>query len=172
VLNTRHNKPQITLDDENTSTKPLEESERNQESSSHVQLESFRIFPDWQSSFFWRAPVPNRLPHRPYNVEQDEIESLFPSLASFFSEWRNVYETALEDRKCHLRSGVTIFPDISMHVASKLEGFLMACWLVLQPNVETVEYWPSEKKYKVDKNTMEKELLTFLTSSAALLSSM
>jgi hypothetical protein len=56
-------------------------------------------------------------------------------------------------------------------VAWATEGFLMACWLVLQDNVAEVKYDPliGPTGYHLLKGQLEEELVRFLTDMEALL---
>jgi hypothetical protein len=99
------------------------------------------------------------------------IEGRYPNLATFYFEWRDIYETSFERQECHLGVNAPTFPQVEELVSWATEGFLMACWLALQDNVTEVEYGPRDTKYYcLDKGRLEQELLRFLTDMEALLS--
>lgn len=54
-----------------------------------------------------------------------------------------------------------MFPDPDTQVSWEVAGFLIASWLVLQDNVDSVEYYPSEG-YIIRKETLEEVTKQFL----------
>jgi len=129
----------------------------------------YRIFPDWQTSFLWHDPEWLKDPGDDCEVEDETIESLYPALAPFFFAWREVHETEFEKQECHLGGDAEVFPDVRARVAWETEGFLMSCWLARQNEVESVEYSPDSKTYRVEKDTMCLELQKFLGDMESLL---
>ena len=100
----------------------------------------YRLFPDWQTSYLWyddQGPLPS--PGQSH-VDANVIERRYPLLDPFYFEWREIYESAFEQQKCHLGSGKEVFAEVHERVAWETEGFLIACWLALQDDVEEVEY--------------------------------
>lgn len=129
----------------------------------------YRIFPDWGTSFFWKDP--NFADTEPGDsaVEDEVIESRYPTLAPCFTAWREIYEDAFEEQECNLGSGKEVFPNVELRVAWYTEGFLMACWLVLQPGVDSVEFASVGKTYRLDKASVGEKLKEFLDETDALL---
>ena len=78
------------------------------------------------------------------DVDRDVIESRYPHLATFYFEWRDIYETSFERQECHCGVRAPPFPQVEELVSWATEGFLMACWLALQDNVTEVEYEPMD----------------------------
>ncbi|CAI4213077.1 unnamed protein product [Parascedosporium putredinis] len=102
-------------------------------------------------------------------VEDEVIESRYPTLAPCFTAWREIYEDAFEEQECNLGSGKEVFPNVELRVAWYTEGFLMACWLVLQPGVDSVEFASVGKTYRLDKASVGEKLKEFLDETDALL---
>jgi hypothetical protein len=106
------------------------------------------------------------------HVDRDVIEDRYPRLAKLYFEWRDMllYEISFERRECYLGNGGDAFPHVEELVTWATEGFLMACWLALQDNVEEVKYGPETTEYYLRKGQLEEELVRFLTDMEALLS--
>ena len=150
------------------------QSPRTQSSPRH----HYRLFPDWQTSFFWRdtskKEVNNAAATADDEDEDDEfespeiddqvIEARYPTLWPYYETWRQTYETAFEKQGCHLGSGAEVFPDVVERIAWDVEGLLMASWLALREDVAGVEYFPREKKFHLEKGGLEEELPGFLGS--------
>jgi hypothetical protein len=102
-------------------------------------------------------------------VEDKTIESLYPALAPFFFAWRDVYETEFKRQECDLGGYAEVFPSVCARVAWETEGFFMSCWLARQNEVESVEYSPDSKTYRVEKDKMGLELQKFLSDMESLL---
>ena len=122
----------------------------------------YRIFPDWQTPFFWKDARFFKNGKEDSSIEDEEIEALYPQFAPVFFDWRQFYEAAFEEQELHLESKNEVFPELGDRVAWGVEGFLMAAWLVLQPDVETVEYSPGGKSYLLRKENVDAELNSFL----------
>jgi len=129
----------------------------------------YRIFPDSHTSFIWYDPDPEWLKDHDCTVEEETVESRYPALAPFFFAWRDVYETEFERQECHLGSHAEVFPDVRARVAWETEGIFMSCWLALQNEVESVEYSPRPKSYRIEKDTIGLELQKFLGDMESLL---
>jgi hypothetical protein len=129
---------------------------------------SYRLFPDWHTSYLWYEDWTFDTIH----VDEDVIEDRYPRLAKFYFEWRDIYEASFERQECDLGSHADAFPHVEELVAWATEGFLMACWLALQDNVKEVKYDPGTgpTKYYLLKGQLEDELMRFLTDMEALLS--
>lgn len=128
----------------------------------------YRLFPDWQTSYLWydsRAPLSS--PDEPH-VDEDVIEGRYPTLAPFYFEWQDIFNTAFERQECHLGSGKPVFSESHQRVAWETEGFLIACFLALQDDVEEVEYQASGT-YRVERMTLEGEWGRFLSDMETLL---
>ena len=134
-----------------------------------VQKHHYRIFPDLGTSFFWKNPKFPVGPPGSSNIDDEDIESRYPSLAPYFFAWRALYEDAFYEQEIHLGSKAEVIPDVAVRVAWLIEGFLMACWLALQRDVGSTEFLPGDKAYTVEKATVNKELNKFLESMDALL---
>ena len=80
-------------------------------------------------------------------------------LATYYFDWQELYESAFEDQRCHLGQKAEVFPDAHERAAWKVEGFLIACWLALREDVETIEYKPEGKAYLLGKNVRTDEML-------------
>ncbi|KAN0074279.1 hypothetical protein V8E54_008216 [Elaphomyces granulatus] len=127
---------------------------------------SYRIFPSYCTTYLWYKDWTfNTLV-----VDEEVIEGRYPNLATFYFEWRDIYETSFERQECHLGVKAPTFPQVEELVSWATEGFLMACWLALQDNVTEVEYGPRDTKYCLEKGRLDQELLRFLTDMEALLS--
>ena len=121
----------------------------------------FRLFADWGTTFLWHN---TKLPHPPgeYPVDDEEIESWFPTLEPSYFAWVDTYNEAFETQECHLGQGHVVFPDVSDEIAWETEGFLLACRLVLQDGVESVQYEVDFQEYQITKRSMAIEFLEFL----------
>jgi hypothetical protein len=124
-------------------------------------LYHYRLFPDWQTSYLWYDLTKHTDLDDPY-IDMDDIEERYPSLAPYYEAWQQVYETQFEKAECHLGSSAEVFSDLDDRIAWDVEGFFLACWLVLRDDVQSVEYMPRSKKYRIEKGTIEKVLLAFL----------
>jgi hypothetical protein len=96
------------------------------------------------------------------HIDLDTIEKWYPLLAPYYEAWQQVYEKQFETAGCHLGSGAEVFSDPDDRVAWGVEGFFIAYWLVLQSDVQSVEYMPQSKKYNIQKGKIGKVLLEFL----------
>jgi hypothetical protein len=131
-------------------------------------LYHYRIFPDWQTSFFWKNPKYLVGTGEVSEVDEDVVEEMYPQLAPFFFSWRDVFDEAFEKQELHLGVKAEVFPDLGERVTWCIEGFLMASWLVLQQQVASVEYSPEEKAYMLDKMYVNDELQAYLDEMDAL----
>lgn len=84
----------------------------------------------------WRAYPDCALP--PFDDEN--ILARHPALGSFYREWADEYKMATLDQDCSGELGLPVFPVRQQRVAWEVAGHLMACWLLLQPGVESVRY--------------------------------
>ncbi|KAF2127572.1 hypothetical protein P153DRAFT_387314 [Dothidotthia symphoricarpi CBS 119687] len=128
----------------------------------------YRLFPDWQTSYLWYDSSQNTMPDDDEgpDVDLDVIKERYPSLSPYYETWRQVYETEFEKQECHLGSSAEVFPDRDDRIVWDVEGFLLACWLVLRPEVRSVEYAPRSATYVVEKNNINNVALTFLQDLA------
>lgn len=104
-----------------------------------------------------------------FHVDEDVIESRYPTIGDFYFSWRGAYETAFEEQECHLGSTAEVFPDPRVRVAWEVEGLLLACWLAFQDDVEGVEYMPGKTAYQVEKGETVAVLCQFLRETGTLL---
>ncbi|KAH8705685.1 hypothetical protein BGW36DRAFT_403213 [Talaromyces proteolyticus] len=120
----------------------------------------YQLSPYWQSSIL----VQNNSGKHTLATEEgfgaSVIEQRYPILAPLYHAWVDNYNFAVKQRGEHLFKGVDVFSDIYERVAWEIEGFLMACWLGLQDNVEAVEYCPYDM-YRIENGAVE--LYRFLT---------
>lgn len=72
-------------------------------------------------------------------------------LKRFYFAWQEAFESLFEQQACHLGSQSEVFPNRLERLVCELEGFLIACWLALQDDVEGVEYQPGLTAYQVEK---------------------
>lgn len=106
---------------------------------------TYRLFPDWQTSYLWYGDsYPPAIEDGYWQVEGQEISSRYPMLAPYYFAWQGLYELAFVEQCCHLGQGPEVFPDARERAAWKVEGALMAAWLALGENVGMVEYKPGE----------------------------
>lgn len=138
----------------------------------------YRLFPDWQTSFLWSDDTSKKAAANGHfetgeeeededddespEVDDDVIEARFPRLWAYYDVWRQTYETAFKGQGCHLVTGAEAFPNAADRIAWDAEGMLMACWLALREDVESVEYLPRANQYRVEKASIEKQLPQFL----------
>lgn len=123
---------------------------------------SYRLFPDWQTSFLWYGiSYPPAVADGYWQAEKEDISSRYPMLATYYFDWQELYESALENQRCHLGQRAEVFPDAHERAAWKVEGFLIACWLALGEDVGTVEYKPGAggKAYLLGENVGTDEML-------------
>ena len=124
----------------------------------------FILWADWGTNFLWHN---TELPHSPgecdYIVHDEEIECWFPTLQSSYFKWVTTYNEAFEKQELDLGHSDVLFPDVSDEIAWETEGFLLACRLVLQDSVESVQYeLDSTHKYQITKLSMVIEFREFL----------
>ena len=145
----------ITFQAENQ--EPLDEGENSDYSR---QPYHYQLFPDWKSSsYLWYNPDADN--HGDPMVNDNTVDARYPKLAPFYWAWRGIYEKAYEIQGLHLGYEGDVFPDPNAQVSWEVAGFLIASWLVLQDNVESVEYYPSEG-YIIRKETLEEVTKQFL----------
>lgn len=111
----------------------------------------YQLFPDWKSSYLWYNPDADNYHGDPI-VDGYTLDARYP--APFYWAWRGIYEEAFEMQGLHLGYEGDVFPDPDAQVSWEVAGILIASWLVLQDNVESVEYYPSEG-YIIRKETLE-----------------
>jgi len=141
---------------------------RNNESLSEFH---YRVFPDWQTSFFWNDPDYFRNSEDDPTVNDKDIGNRYPTLAPFFFAWRNMYEAEFEKQEIHLGVDAEVFSNPEVRVAWCVEGFLMASWLALQNNVKSVQYMPDTKAYVLKEGNIDEQLQLMITDMNALLKS-
>lgn len=74
----------------------------------------------------------------------------------------DVYESAFESQKLHEGNGHKPVSDISERRAWEEQGFQLACWLVLQDQVDEVANETLEQKEYVLKDNLEMVFWDFL----------
>lgn len=85
-------------------------------------------------------------------MDDEDIESRYPSFYPSFETWREVYFKAFEAQECHLGSDLPVFPDVRVQVGWLVEGLLLGCWLALQEDVKSVSYRPGSIEYQLVKD--------------------
>ncbi|VUC31288.1 unnamed protein product [Clonostachys rosea] len=123
----------------------------------------YRIFPDWQTSYFWKHPKHLKDPDEDTDVEDEDIEKWYPGLAPFFFDWRELYEDYFVGQEIDLGAPNEVFKSTDGRVAWTVEGFLMCCWLTLQPAVSSVEYLPEDKTYILVKASLSEKASEFFS---------
>ena len=124
---------------------------------------SYRLFPDWQTSYLWydvssqHAALDGQV-----HVDEDDISDRYPALEPYYFAWQEIYESAFEKQGCHLGAQAEVFLDLHERLVWKVEGFLIASWLVLMEDVEKVEYQPTEKAYLLKKDGVRAVFESFL----------
>jgi hypothetical protein len=123
----------------------------------------YKILPDWQTSFLWYDKTWPHNPKDSFQVDFDAIEARYPGIYHFYAEWQETYETEFERSGCHLGGKGPIFEEKQKGDAWLVEGFLMACWLAFQKDVDRVRYEPQSVGYDINVENMEEVLGTFLS---------
>lgn len=127
----------------------------------------YRLIPDYEmSSLFYDI----NWPHNPFDefvVDWPEIEERYPALLPFHTEWMRGYDESLTKREFD----EWVSSDMASRVAFDVGGILIACWLVLQNDVEYVRYHYPTKHYVIIKNNVEEKLREFLIEVNDLLKS-
>ena len=97
------------------------------------------------------------------HVDEDIIKDRYPALEPFYMEWRDLHEQ-YEDEYDKKRPGSRphVFPNEEARIAWETQGFLIACWLVLQEGINGVDYSPNVTWYKIRKDNMKAEMERFL----------
>jgi hypothetical protein len=75
---------------------------------------------------------------RSAEVSFEEIESRYPAIYPRYAAWACKPDISLEEHNFQLGEPIQRSADDHV-IAWELEGFLMACWLVLQPDVAVVD---------------------------------
>jgi hypothetical protein len=116
---------------------------------------SYTFLADWCTSFLWYKDYFDG-PH----VDGDVIEDRYPRLAEVYFEWVEIHENAFVLQELHLGREAELFPEKDDYLAWYTEGFLLACWLALQDDVQEVDY----NGYHLRKGRLEEELVQFLVN--------
>ncbi|KAJ9150833.1 hypothetical protein NKR23_g3392 [Pleurostoma richardsiae] len=107
----------------------------------HKTRYKYRMFPDWGAGFIWYDPSWPGNPEGEFEVDEDDLENRYPAVwLESYRGWKAKYEQAFEEQKCDQGSDQDPFPDAGRRKAWVVEGMLLACWLSLQPDAESVEY--------------------------------
>ncbi|WEW54581.1 hypothetical protein PRK78_000001 [Emydomyces testavorans] len=131
----------------------------------------YRLLPDWQTSYLWYdVSAPLYGPDHRAEVDPAMINKKYPKLAPFFWRWRDAHEAAFEQQGCDHGLAVEPFPNSEDKVAWEVAGFLIACWLVLHEDVESVSYVLTYKtQYHITRKNMDETLQLFFEDQNALL---
>lgn len=92
------------------------------------------------------------------HVDEDIIQARYPALWPYYNAWVQEYNDNFKQNELDLGSHTEVFEDVETETAWHVEGLLMACWLVLQEDVGSVEYSPHSAEYLLKKATIETEL--------------
>ncbi|KAI1110332.1 hypothetical protein F5Y14DRAFT_429476 [Nemania sp. NC0429] len=123
----------------------------------------YRLFPDWGAGFLWYDTAWHGNPEDEYPVDEDDILARYGNAWSDAYEiWVDQYTEAFSKQECDLGSGEHPFPDMTERRAWVLDGMMLATWLCLQPDVESVEYSPGGEKILFEKQGLETGLRSFL----------
>jgi hypothetical protein len=123
----------------------------------------YQLFPDWHTSYLWYDQMWPSNPRDETHVDEDIIKDRYPALEPFYMEWRDLHEQ-YEDEHDKKRPGGRphVFPNEEARIAWETQGFLIACWLVLQEGINGVDYSPNVTWYKIRKDNMKAEMERFL----------
>src|SRR5438034_6089778 len=105
----------------------------------------YMILPEIYTSSFWSRSRP----HDPM-IDAEEIDCLYPILKPFFCDWGDLFQSSFERLMRSLDFDAEVFETVQEDVAFKTEGMLIACWLVLQSDVEDVKY-VGDTDYLIDR---------------------
>lgn len=101
----------------------------------------YYIWPDYNTSFVWYEQGWWRNPEGRDNVQRNELlERYSEQWCTALEGWVDRYTQAFELHECYLGGGGEPFPDPEERAEWALEGMLLACWLVLQPDVDAVDF--------------------------------
>ncbi|KAI1101407.1 hypothetical protein F4804DRAFT_347725 [Jackrogersella minutella] len=128
----------------------------------------YRILPDWLTTFFWKD-LKYFEEKSDSMIEDTHLTAFCPILAKSFLFWKSAYDDEYEELEMYQRNDHEVFPDLERRVDWCVEGFLMACWLVLQSDVDTVEYYPFAKAYELTQDNLDQKIQEFLDDIQAAL---
>ena len=125
----------------------------------------YRIFLDWGTGFVWYDSSWPGNPDGEFEVDEDDLKKRHSAkwLQSYHS-WKSKYEQAFEEQKCDKDSGQDPFPDDARRKTWLLQGMMLACWLSLQGDVESVEYQVTDVSFCVQKDSIGITLKSFIQS--------
>ncbi|KAI1979815.1 hypothetical protein LOZ51_003717 [Ophidiomyces ophidiicola] len=129
----------------------------------------YRLLPEWRTSFLWYDPLWPQNPPGETHVDEDVITARYPDLAASYFTWKDAFEESFEQQRCHLGSGSEPFADDLQRVAWEVGGFLIACWLACQDDVDGVTYLVSAGTYEIGKADVELVLQRFLVDMNGLI---
>ena len=123
----------------------------------------YRIFPDFGTGFLWYDIKWSGNPVDVYQVDHDELPERYGnSWYTTYELWVEKYTRAFEEQEVHLGSDKHPFPDMEERKAWVLEGLLLATWLCLQSDTESVAYSPDDKKVILQRDSIGTTLRLFL----------
>ncbi|KAI0967906.1 hypothetical protein F4678DRAFT_444888 [Xylaria arbuscula] len=123
----------------------------------------YRLFPDYGTGFLWYDTTWHGTPEGEYSVDDDDIlERYGEEWCSAYDAWVSQYTDAFTAQKCDLGSREHPFPDIKERKTWILDGMMLAVWLCLQPNVESVKYSPDAEKIVFQRQGLEATVKLFL----------
>jgi hypothetical protein len=100
----------------------------------------YRMFPDCGTDFMCYDSSWGGSPKGAYIVDEEELTERYGGL------WCDAYDAWVEKQEVHFGSQKQPFPDIRKRKSWVLEDMLLATWLCLQPDVDSVEYAPDKEK--------------------------
>jgi hypothetical protein len=131
----------------------------NQNAGKHYK---YRMFPDYGAGFLWYDSSWNGNPEGEFEVDEDDIPERYGSLwNNAYNTWVDKYTKAFEKHELHHGSHKQPFPEVGDRKSWVLEGLLLAIWLCLQPDVDSVEYAPDREKVMLQKQLLGPTLQLF-----------
>lgn len=125
------------------------------------------IIPDWNTSCFWYDTDWPQNPDDEYHVDFDEIERRYPALYPHYKAWEELYEKEFEKQGCHLGKSGAVFAEKAVGDAWQVEGFLMACWVALQEDVDQVKFERGKVEYVIRRGNVGEVFKAFLEEMPA-----
>ncbi|KAI1214346.1 uncharacterized protein F4807DRAFT_468266 [Annulohypoxylon truncatum] len=134
---------------------------------------SINSHPEGKDDFYdinpmWDTPYLTEGSGNPWGMSSAEINRRFPNIADDFDDWRLSRENAMGMQMWDPDPEVVdraVEDDVG-EMVWKIEGFLMACWMALQPDVLGVGYKTVSEIYllRKDDNDMDLEFQELINS--------
>ncbi|TGJ80932.1 hypothetical protein E0Z10_g7839 [Xylaria hypoxylon] len=124
----------------------------------------YKLSPDWGTGFLWYDTAWNGTPEGEYLVgDGDMLQRYGNAWNNAYNTWADQYTNTFSKQECDRGSGKHPFPDTRERRTWVLDGMMLAVWLCLQPDVESVEYSPDAEKVVFRKQGLETTVRLFLT---------